>query len=150
MSEYWVSQAKYYCKICCCYIADNKPSRQHHDNGLKHKQKLEQFQKQRKHLFRAFHLNRRPKPSSSRFYQAEDRSSLPTLILHEKRRIYFCGTVVRDGSFRYFHSHRDSRCCRSRRLYLSGLHSFSVSSFLHRAGHGDAICRRRLASLRNQ
>ena len=48
MSEYWVSQAKYYCKICNCYIADNKPSRQHHDNGAKHKEKAELFLKQKR------------------------------------------------------------------------------------------------------
>jgi hypothetical protein len=48
MSEYWVSQAKYYCKVCNCYIADNKPSRQHHDNGAKHKEKVELLAKQKK------------------------------------------------------------------------------------------------------
>ena len=48
MSEYWVSQAKYYCKICNCHIADNKPSRMHHDNGKKHKENLELFMKQKR------------------------------------------------------------------------------------------------------
>lgn len=48
MSEYWVSQAKFYCKVCNCYIADNKPSRQHHENGVKHKQKVEEMQKQKR------------------------------------------------------------------------------------------------------
>lgn len=48
MSEYWVSQAKYYCKVCNCYIADNKPSRQHHDNGAKHKEKVEILMKQKR------------------------------------------------------------------------------------------------------
>jgi WW domain-binding protein 4 len=41
MSEYWVSQAKHYCKICNVWIADNKPSRQFHENGAKHKEKVE-------------------------------------------------------------------------------------------------------------
>jgi hypothetical protein len=48
MSEYWVSQAKYYCKVCNCYIADNKPSRSHHENGVKHKEKVEQMLKQKR------------------------------------------------------------------------------------------------------
>jgi hypothetical protein len=48
MSEYWVSQAKYYCKVCNCYIADNKPSRLHHENGVKHKEKVEQMLKQKR------------------------------------------------------------------------------------------------------
>lgn len=48
MSEYWVSQAKYYCKVCNVYIADNKPSRQHHENGVKHKEKVEQMLKQKR------------------------------------------------------------------------------------------------------
>lgn len=26
MSEYWVSQQKYYCKFCNCWLANNKPS----------------------------------------------------------------------------------------------------------------------------
>jgi hypothetical protein len=48
MSEYWVSQAKFYCKVCNCYIADNKPSRLHHENGVKHKEKVEQMLKQKR------------------------------------------------------------------------------------------------------
>ncbi|RYH17891.1 hypothetical protein EON65_27960 [archaeon] len=27
MTEFWVSQAKYYCKFCKCYMADNKTVR---------------------------------------------------------------------------------------------------------------------------
>lgn len=48
MSEYWVSQAKHYCKICNVWIADNKPSRMHHENGVKHKQKVEEQLKQKR------------------------------------------------------------------------------------------------------
>ncbi|KAI8814163.1 hypothetical protein BJ742DRAFT_325748 [Cladochytrium replicatum] len=37
MSEYWVSGKKYYCRYCKIYVTDNKPSRQHHENGKKHR-----------------------------------------------------------------------------------------------------------------
>ncbi|KAF9070061.1 hypothetical protein BDP27DRAFT_1324220 [Rhodocollybia butyracea] len=43
MSEYWVSRKKYYCQYCSIYIADDVPSRQHHENGLRHKGNRERF-----------------------------------------------------------------------------------------------------------
>ena len=43
MSEYWVSKKKYFCKYCEIYIADDVPSRQHHENGLRHKGNRERF-----------------------------------------------------------------------------------------------------------
>ena len=43
MSEYWVSKKKYYCKYCETYISDDKPSRQQHENGLRHKGNVERF-----------------------------------------------------------------------------------------------------------
>ncbi|KAF5389451.1 hypothetical protein D9757_004272 [Collybiopsis confluens] len=43
MSEYWVSKKKYFCKYCETYIADDVPSRQHHENGLRHKGNRERF-----------------------------------------------------------------------------------------------------------
>ena len=43
MSEYWVSNKKYYCKYCEIYIADDAPSRQHHENGLRHKGNRDRF-----------------------------------------------------------------------------------------------------------
>lgn len=43
MSEYWVSKKKYFCKYCDIPIADDAPSRQHHENGLKHKGNVERF-----------------------------------------------------------------------------------------------------------
>ncbi|EKM74661.1 hypothetical protein AGABI1DRAFT_65486 [Agaricus bisporus var. burnettii JB137-S8] len=43
MSEYWVSKKKYFCKYCDIYIADDAPSRQHHENGLRHKGNVERF-----------------------------------------------------------------------------------------------------------
>ncbi|KAF4567633.1 hypothetical protein EYR40_006634 [Pleurotus pulmonarius] len=43
MSEYWVSKKKYYCKFCNIYIADDAPSRQQHENGLRHKGNKERF-----------------------------------------------------------------------------------------------------------
>ncbi|TFK26538.1 hypothetical protein FA15DRAFT_667433 [Coprinopsis marcescibilis] len=43
MSEYWVSKKKYYCKYCEIYIADDAPSRNHHENGMRHKGSLERY-----------------------------------------------------------------------------------------------------------
>jgi WW domain-binding protein 4 len=43
MSEYWVSKKRYFCKYCDVYIADDAPSRQHHENGLRHKGNVERF-----------------------------------------------------------------------------------------------------------
>lgn len=43
MSEYWVSKGKYYCTYCKVYIADDKPSRQHHETGGRHKGNLERY-----------------------------------------------------------------------------------------------------------
>ncbi|KAF9010645.1 hypothetical protein BDQ17DRAFT_1387854 [Cyathus striatus] len=43
MSEYWVSKKKYFCKYCDIYIADDAPSRQQHENGLRHKGNLERY-----------------------------------------------------------------------------------------------------------
>ncbi|KAG0707354.1 hypothetical protein DFH29DRAFT_797032 [Suillus ampliporus] len=43
MSEYWVSHKRYHCKYCNIYIADDVPSRQHHENGMRHKGSVERF-----------------------------------------------------------------------------------------------------------
>ncbi|KAJ7287587.1 hypothetical protein C8J57DRAFT_1284365 [Mycena rebaudengoi] len=43
MSEYWISKKKYYCKYCEIYISDDAPSRQQHENGLRHKGNTERF-----------------------------------------------------------------------------------------------------------
>jgi len=43
MSEYWVSKKRYFCKYCDVYIADDAPSRQHHENGLRHKGNVDRF-----------------------------------------------------------------------------------------------------------
>jgi WW domain-binding protein 4 len=43
MSEYWVSKKKYFCRYCEIYIADDAPSRQHHENGMRHKGNTERF-----------------------------------------------------------------------------------------------------------
>lgn len=48
MTEYWVSQAKFFCKFCNIWIADNKPSRQHHDNGVKHKISIELYHRKKR------------------------------------------------------------------------------------------------------
>jgi len=43
MSEYWVSNKKYYCTYCKIYIADDAPSRQQHEGGLRHQGNKERF-----------------------------------------------------------------------------------------------------------
>ncbi|KAJ7462235.1 hypothetical protein B0H11DRAFT_100828 [Mycena galericulata] len=43
MSEYWISKKKYFCKYCDIYITDDAPSRQQHENGLRHKGNTERF-----------------------------------------------------------------------------------------------------------
>ena len=43
MSEFWVSKKKYFCKYCDIYIADDAPSRQQHENGLRHQGSRDRF-----------------------------------------------------------------------------------------------------------
>ena len=43
MSEYWVSKKKYFCQYCDIFIADDVPSRSHHENGMRHKGNKERF-----------------------------------------------------------------------------------------------------------
>lgn len=43
MSEYWLSKKKYWCKYCDIYIADDAPSRQQHESGLRHQGNKERF-----------------------------------------------------------------------------------------------------------
>ena len=48
MGEYWVSQAKHYCKFCSVWVSDNKMSIQLHETGAKHREKVELFHKTRR------------------------------------------------------------------------------------------------------
>ncbi|GAA6058773.1 hypothetical protein JCM10212_001889 [Sporobolomyces blumeae] len=43
MADYWISRDKYFCKYCKIYIADDKPSRIHHETGLRHKGNYERY-----------------------------------------------------------------------------------------------------------
>ncbi|KXS15788.1 hypothetical protein M427DRAFT_56354 [Gonapodya prolifera JEL478] len=43
MTEFWVSQQRFWCKYCAVWIADNKEQRTQHENGLKHKGNKERF-----------------------------------------------------------------------------------------------------------
>jgi WW domain-binding protein 4 len=45
MSEYWISKKKYFCTYCETYIADDAPSRAHHENGMRHLGNKERFVK---------------------------------------------------------------------------------------------------------
>nr|AEE63621.1 unknown [Dendroctonus ponderosae] len=40
MADYWKSQDRKYCDFCKCWIADNKPSRDFHENGKRHKENV--------------------------------------------------------------------------------------------------------------
>lgn len=40
MSEYWISTAKYHCKVCNVWMADNKTAILNHNQGSSHKFKL--------------------------------------------------------------------------------------------------------------
>lgn len=40
MADYWKSQDRKYCDFCKCWIADNKPSRDFHENGRRHKENV--------------------------------------------------------------------------------------------------------------
>jgi len=48
MTEYWKSTPKYYCKYCNQWMTDNKSTRQTHDSGPKHKERLEKFNKDKR------------------------------------------------------------------------------------------------------
>ncbi|QRV79216.1 U1 small nuclear ribonucleoprotein C [Ceratobasidium sp. AG-Ba] len=43
MSEFWVSKKRYWCKYCGISIADDAPSRQHHEGGLRHKGNVDRY-----------------------------------------------------------------------------------------------------------
>ncbi|KAL1491058.1 hypothetical protein ABEB36_011711 [Hypothenemus hampei] len=40
MADYWKSQDRKYCDFCKCWITDNKPSRDFHENGRRHKENV--------------------------------------------------------------------------------------------------------------
>ncbi|XP_014235096.1 WW domain-binding protein 4 [Trichogramma pretiosum] len=40
MADYWKSQARKHCDFCKCWIADNKPSIEFHENGKRHKENV--------------------------------------------------------------------------------------------------------------
>ena len=42
MTDVWKSTDNHFCKYCKCWVADNKVSRQTHENGLRHKQAVEE------------------------------------------------------------------------------------------------------------
>jgi len=45
MSEFWISKKNIFCKYCDIYIADDAPSRTHHENGMRHQGNKERFVK---------------------------------------------------------------------------------------------------------
>eukprot|EP01112_Ceratiomyxa_fruticulosa_P016057 TRINITY_DN4815_c0_g7_i1.p1 TRINITY_DN4815_c0_g7~~TRINITY_DN4815_c0_g7_i1.p1 ORF type:complete len:289 (+),score=92.95 TRINITY_DN4815_c0_g7_i1:93-959(+) len=46
MTEYWVSGAKFWCRYCKVFITDNKVTKRTHENGKKHKEKVEEYLQQ--------------------------------------------------------------------------------------------------------
>jgi len=42
MTEYWKSQGNHFCKYCKCWISDNKMSRAIHEQGVRHKEAVEE------------------------------------------------------------------------------------------------------------
>lgn len=40
-ADYWKSQTRKFCDYCKCWLADNKPSIEFHENGKKHKENVE-------------------------------------------------------------------------------------------------------------
>nr|XP_021203234.1 WW domain binding protein 4 isoform X2 [Bombyx mori] len=59
MTEYWKSQARKYCEFCKCWFADNKVSTSFHENGKKHKDKVQE------------HISKLSKKSAKDFKQKE-------------------------------------------------------------------------------
>lgn len=49
MADYWKSNPRYFCELCKCWMADNKPSRDFHERGKRHqesvKRKLDDMRK---------------------------------------------------------------------------------------------------------
>ena len=43
MTEYWVSNAKHWCKFCKTWVQGDKASVRHHEQGARHKQAVEEY-----------------------------------------------------------------------------------------------------------
>ena len=48
MAEFWKSNSKHHCKICNVWMADNKMSIASHENGFKHKEKVQAYKKEKR------------------------------------------------------------------------------------------------------
>eukprot|EP00013_Stygamoeba_regulata_P018596 CAMPEP_0177672564 /NCGR_PEP_ID=MMETSP0447-20121125/25416_1 /TAXON_ID=0 /ORGANISM="Stygamoeba regulata, Strain BSH-02190019" /LENGTH=50 /DNA_ID=CAMNT_0019180255 /DNA_START=15 /DNA_END=164 /DNA_ORIENTATION=- len=46
MTEYWVSSAKHYCKVCNVWMTDNKETIRRHEAAKKHKLALDLYFKE--------------------------------------------------------------------------------------------------------
>ncbi|KAG8896414.1 hypothetical protein FRB99_008898 [Tulasnella sp. 403] len=73
MSEYWVSKKKYFCKYCDIYIADDAPSRQQHENGLRHKGNKERFIRE---IYKAGEKAKKDKQDEEREMRAVEQAAL--------------------------------------------------------------------------
>jgi ribosomal protein L15E len=82
MSEYWVSKKKYYCKYCEIYIADDAPSRQQHENGLRHKGNKERFVRG---LYKASEKKKHDLEEEKREMARVEQVRLPVLLSQARR-----------------------------------------------------------------
>ena len=48
MTEYWVSSAKHWCKFCQVWISGDRWNIQKHDQGRSHKERMEEYFKQKR------------------------------------------------------------------------------------------------------
>lgn len=72
MSEYWVSRKKYFCQYCDIYIADDAPSRQQHENGMRHKGNKDRFVRS---LYKAGEKRKRDEDEEKREMAAINRAA---------------------------------------------------------------------------
>lgn len=78
MSEYWVSRKKWTCKYCNVTINDDVPSRQHHENGLRHKGNVERSLKE---AYRKSERERKDEREAKREMERIERVS-PCMCFH--------------------------------------------------------------------
>lgn len=81
MSEFWVSKKRYFCKYCDIFIADDAPSRQQHENGLRHKGNKDRFIRG---LYKDSEKRKKDKQDEEREMKAIEQVRSPSLW-HEAR-----------------------------------------------------------------
>lgn len=72
MSEVWISRKKWTCKYCDVTINDDVPSRQQHENGLRHKGNVE---RQLRQAYKKSEKDRREEKDAKREMEKIERVS---------------------------------------------------------------------------